>query len=205
MPLSPEQVYARVVELVGVEGRLPMPPVSTWDIFPWEQVGDTWLPKVVRPPVDEEEPRWGEGGKPCWCEKGGDPEHAVWRNDNWLVTTTPKPSGMPLIMFLQPHEHMDMSDLDDEQAAELGRIEVWLHRIMSHLPHVGRVHVAKWGDGGAHLHLWFIARYARLPNILGSMAVEWDEILPPPPDDVWRADLRWVAERLANHDGECLV
>ena len=48
MPLSPEEIYKKVVEQVGPDGRLPMPPVAEWDTFPWEQVGDTWLPKVVQ-------------------------------------------------------------------------------------------------------------------------------------------------------------
>ena len=77
MPLSPEEIYANVVEQVGPEGRLPMPPVAEWDVFPWEQVDGTWLPKVVRPPLDAEPPRHGEGDRP----------QASWRNDRWLVTS----------------------------------------------------------------------------------------------------------------------
>ena len=73
------------------------------------------------------------------------------------------------------------------------------------MPHIGRVHVCRWGDGSAHLHSWFIARYERLPNILGSMAIEWDEMLPPPPEQVWRGDLKYVADRMANHDGVSLI
>jgi diadenosine tetraphosphate (Ap4A) HIT family hydrolase len=205
MPLSPEEIYAKVVEQVGPEGRLPMPPVAEWDIFPWEQVGDTWLPKVVQPPLAAEPPRWGEGDKPCQCEDGEEPPHAIWRNDRWVVTSRDKPSGMPLMLFLHSREHLDLADLDDDMASEYGRVQVWLHRIMARLPHIGRVHVNRWGDGGSHLHVWFIARYERLPNILGSLAVEWDEMLPPPPEDVWRADLKHVADRLANHDGVSLI
>ncbi|HEX5988395.1 MAG TPA: hypothetical protein VFY86_17855 [Nocardioides sp.] len=63
MPLSPEEIYKKVVEQVGPDGRLPMPPVAEWDTFPWEQVGDTWLPKVVQPPLEEEPPRHGEGDR----------------------------------------------------------------------------------------------------------------------------------------------
>ncbi len=204
--MSPEEVYARVVEQVGVDGRLPMPPVASWDIFPWEQVGDTWAPKVVRPPLDAEPPRWGESAdKPCACEKGEEPSDQLWRNERWVVTSRDRPSGLPLMVFLHSREHLDLTDLDDAMASELGRISVWLHRIMSNLPHIGRVHVCKWGDGGSHLHVWFFARYERLPDILGSMAIEWDEMLPPPPEEVWRADLRYVAQRLAHHDGTALV
>ncbi len=204
--MSPEEVYALVVEQVGEGGRLPMPPVATWDIFPWEQVGDAWQPKVVQPPLDAEPPRWGESDdKPCECAGGAEHRNQIWRNERWVVTSRDAPSGLPLMLFLHSREHLDLTDLDDEMAAEYGRIQVWLHRIMSNLQHIGRVHVCKWGDGGSHLHLWFLARYERLPNILGSMAVEWDEMLPPPSEEIWRADLAHVAERLANHDGTALV
>ena len=215
MPLSPEEVYARVVEQVGEGGRLPMPPVAEWDIFPWEPVGGTWQPKVVEPPLAQEDPRWGEGDRTCECGVSATstsqpdpdwlPKNSVWRNERWAVSSTDRPGGLPLILFLHPREHLDLGDLDDEMAAEYGRISIWLHRIMSRLPHIGRVHVCRWGDGGSHLHVWFLARYERLPHILGSMTTEWNEMLPPPPEDVWRADVKHVAERLAHHDGECLV
>ena len=201
MPESAEEVYARVVALVGEDGRLPMPPVEEWDIFPWE---GEMVPKVVQRPVDAEAPRWGEGDKPCDCRER-EPEHAIWRNERWVVTATEKPGGLPLMLFLHPREHMDFQDMDDELAGEFGRVTNWLHRIMANLPNIGRVHVCKWGDGGSHMHVWFIARTARLPHILGSMAVEWNEMLPPTPEDVWRADLATVARKLANHDGVALV
>ena len=201
MPESAEEIYARVVSLVGRQGRLPMPPVEQWDIFPWE--GEL-VPKVVQPPVDAEAPRWGEGGKPCDC-RTGEPENTVWRNDRWLVTTTGEPGGLPLMLFLRTREHMDFQDMDDDLAAEFGKITGWLHRIMANMPNIGRVHVCKWGDGQSHMHVWFIARPARIPHIAGSMAVEWNGMLPPGPEDVWRADLKHVADRLATHDGRALV
>jgi hypothetical protein len=76
---------------------------------------------------------------------------------------------------------------------------------MSNLPYVGRVHVFRVGDGVSHLHVWFVARPERLPGIVGSMAMEWDDILPPPPEEVWRADLGTVARQLATHDGRALA
>jgi hypothetical protein len=202
MPESAEEVYARVVAQVGVDGRLPMPPVHEWDVFPWEgEIGT----KVLGPPVEHETPRRGEEiGDPCWrCDN--ETKNAIWRNDDWLVTSTGTPPGLPLILFLESREHMDFIDMGDEMASEWGRISNHLHRIMSHLPNIGRVHVCKWGDGGFHLHTWFIARTARLPQVLGSYAAEWNEILPPVPEDVWRADLATVATKLANHDGEALI
>ena len=65
MPESAEEVYARVVAAVGEGGRLPMPPVGEWSIFPWEMVDGELKPKVLQPP-GEEPPRWGEApDKPC--------------------------------------------------------------------------------------------------------------------------------------------
>jgi diadenosine tetraphosphate (Ap4A) HIT family hydrolase len=201
MPETAEEVYARVVAQVGEGGRLPMPPTHEWDIFPWE---GEMVPKVLKPPVEAEEPRWGEGDKPCSCESDA-PHNAIWRNDRWVVTSTEKPSGLPLILTLSPIEHLDFSDLDDDLAAEYGKVSNWLHRIMAGLPNIGRVHVCKWGDGGSHMHVWFIARTARLTTILGSPAIEWDEMLPPVPEDIWRADVHEVARKMATHDGKALV
>jgi diadenosine tetraphosphate (Ap4A) HIT family hydrolase len=201
MPESAEEIYARVLAHVGEGGRLPMPPSHEWDIFPWE---GEMAPKVVQPPVEAEEPRGGEGGRPCSCENG-EPENMIWRNDRWAVTSRDEPSGLPLVLTLQPLEHLDFSDMDDDLAAEYGKVSNWLHRIMAGLPNIGRVHVCKWGDGGAHMHVWFVARPARMPNILGSPAIEWDEILPPVPEEVWRADLHEVARKMATHDGKAVA
>jgi hypothetical protein len=205
MPESPEDLYARIVAQVGADGRLPMSPVAEWDVFPWEVVDGALVPKVVGPPLEEEAPRAGDpGGRPCGTCAGAGAESRIWENERWTLRPADR-GGMPLVLFLEPREHLDLTDLDDEMAAEYGRLSVWLSRIISNLPHVGRVHTFRVGDGGAHLHEWFIARPARFANILGSMAMEWDEMLPPPPEDVWRADLKAVAERLATHDGVALV
>jgi len=205
MPESPEDLYARIVDQVGSDGRLPMSPVAEWDVFPWEVVDGTLVAKVLAPPLDAEVPRTGDpGGKPCGICAGAGADERIWENDRWTLKPMPR-AGMPLILMLEPREHLDYTDLDDDLAAECGRLNVWLCRIMSNLPHVGRVHVMRIGDGGSHLHIWFIARPERMPGILGSMAMEWDEMLPPPPEDVWRADLKAVAERLATHDGRSLA
>jgi len=206
MPESAEEVYARVVAAVGEHGRLPMPPVYEWDMFPWEVIDGELQPKVVQAPyAAAEPPRWGEApDKPCGTCSGAEGDTVIWENDRWFVNRAEKPGGLPLVLFLKPKEHLDLPDLDDPMAAEYGRISTWLCRIMSNLPHIGRVHVNRWGDGGSHLHTWFIARTARLPHIIGSMAVEWEEMLPPVPEHIWLADARAVASRLATHDGRAI-
>lgn len=200
MPESAEEVYARVVDAVGKGGRLPRPGYGEWDIFPWEAVDGAVAPRVLQPPVDEPT-RAGEGDKPCDACAGFDPERVVWEDDNWVLVHRGQPSGLPLVLVLYTREHLDFGDLDDDLASEYGRIANRLVRIIEHLPHIGRVHVQRIGDGGMHLHIWFLGRTHRLANVLGSPAAEWDDILPPGPEDVWREDLHAVATKLANWGG----
>jgi hypothetical protein len=205
MPESPEQIYARVVAAVGEGGRLPMPPVGEWEIFPRELVDGELQPKVLRAPLAEEAPRAGAGGVDCHLCSGIGDGVKVWESWNFHVMRPAAPTGLPLVLWLNANEHLDFTDLSDDLAAEFGRISVWLCRIMSNLPGIGRVHVNRWGDGSEHMHAWFAARPARLPGILGSLAVEWNEMLPPGPRDVWEADIKAVAAKLATHDGRALV
>ena len=197
-------MYARVVGAVGPEGRLPMPDYGGWDIFPWEVADGAVAPRVLQPPGDES-PREGEGDRPCAACAGFPADMVVWEDESWVLTHRGQPSGLPLVLMLNSREHLDFGDLDDDLASEYGRIANRLVRIIEHLPHIGRVHVQRIGDGGAHLHIWFLARTHRLANVLGSPAAEWDDILPPGPEDVWREDLRTVAAKLANWGGTARV
>lgn len=203
MPESPEEIHARVVAAVGEGGRLPVSPSTAWDIFPWEVVDGALQPKVLGPPAEREEPRSGIDGEDCAVCLGQDGVR-IWESWNFHVVRPERPSGLPLVLRLCSNEHLDLTDLGDDQAAELGKVSVWLTRIMSNLPHVGRVHVARWGDGSEHLHVWFFARPERLLGIRGSLAAEWNEMLPPVAEDVWLADCASVARKLATHDGRVL-
>ena len=200
MPESAEEVYARVVGAVGPEGRLPMPDYGGWDIFPWEVAGGAVAPRVLPPPSDES-PREGEGDRPCAACAGFPPERVVWEDENWVLTHRGQPSGLPLVLMLNSREHLDFGDLDDDRASEYGRIANRLVRIIEAMPGIGRCHVNRWGDGSAHSHIWFFARPEGFAQIKGSYAVEWDDILPPVPDEVRRADLHTVAVKLANWGG----
>ncbi len=204
MPESAAEIHARIASVAGEGGRLPTPPLAGWDIFPWEVVDGALVPKVL-PSPGAEAPRAGEVAEAdcptCTRDRGAD----IWENDRWVVTRPAGPSGLPVVLFLQTKEHLDFTDLDDEMAAEYGRLSIWLTRIIAHLPEIGRVHVSRWGDGSAHLHVWFMARTRGLSGVLGSFAAEWKDILPPVPEDVWRADLATIAQKLANHDGKAMV
>ena len=205
MAESAEELYARVVAKVGEEGRLPMPPVHEWEMFPWELVDGELVPKVVQPPLAEEPRRAGAGGIGCQLCDGSRDGVRIWESWDFHLMRPARPSGLPLVLWLNLNDHADFNELTDDQASEWGRLSVWLTRIMTNLPGVGRVHVNRWGDGSEHMHAWLVARPERLPGIVGSLAVEWDEMLPPVPEDVWLEDCRLVATKLAHHAGRALV
>ncbi len=200
MPESAEEVYQRIVAVTGDGGRLPMPASGGWDIFPWDVVDGALAPKVVQP--GDEPGRYGEDpAKPCPECSGIDPARIVWEDEQWLLTHPGEPTGLPLVLMLHTREHQDFGELDDEMASQYGRISNRLVRIIENFPNIGRVHVSRWGDGGAHFHVWFFARTRGLMPVLGSPASEWDDILPAGDEDVWRADLSTVATKLANWGG----
>jgi diadenosine tetraphosphate (Ap4A) HIT family hydrolase len=187
MPETPEELHRR-----AQEHGLRMPPVHEWETFPFE--GDI-RPRELLPPLATEEPRSGEGGDPCRrCAL--DESVIIWSNERWIVHSAHEPTGLPVIVMMQSREHIDFEDLDDERAADLGRMLRRVERAVAGVPHVGRVHVCRWGDGTAHLHFWFIARPERLAQLRGSFAAIWDDVLPPLPEDVWRENLALVARAL---------
>jgi len=203
MPESADEVYARVLAAQGTDGHLPMPSTESWDIFPWTVVDGALAPRTIPAPSDDPARSGEDGGEPCRpCDEGFDPETVVWDDDVWVLTHKGAPSGLPLWLTLHTRDHLDMGNLDDDQASQLGRITNRLVRIIENLPNIGRVHVNRWGDGGSHFHQSFVARTAGLTNVLGSPTIEWDDIIPPGPEDVWRADLHTVATKLANWGGE---
>ena len=189
MPESPEQLYKRVAN------DLRMPAVAEWDTFPFD--GDM-RPRALRPPVESEAPRSGAGGVDCWACSSPDVDY-VWRSERWRVRPTVKPTGLPLVLFLEPREHFaDPGDLPDDLAAELGTLLARVERAVRSIDGVGRVHVCRWGDGTEHLHWWFIARPARMPQLIGSFAAIWDDILPPVPEAIWRENIAIVVRQLAS-------
>lgn len=189
---TPEELYERALAAADVEGRLPLPPVDTWETFPFD--GELRA-RPLLPPLPSEQPRLGEDAADCWrCAL--DEEDAIWSDEHWLLAPLAEPSGLPVIVILQPRAHHDLGDLPPDLAAELGPLIVRIERAVAAVGEIGRVHVGRWGDGSAHLHFWFMARPARLPQTVGSFAAIWDDILPPTPEPIWRANLAAVAAAL---------
>jgi diadenosine tetraphosphate (Ap4A) HIT family hydrolase len=187
VPETPEELYARAA------GALRMPEVETWDTFPFD--GDL-APRPLLPPVESEAPRRGAGGVDCGRCNAPDSEFD-WVSDRWRLHALAQPSGLPVVLLLEPRLHVgEPGDLPDELAAELGLLIKRIESAIRSIGEIGRVHVCRWGDGGEHLHWWFMARPARLPQLIGSFAAIWDDILPPTPEGVWRENIAAVAAAL---------
>jgi hypothetical protein len=178
-----------------------LPDFVNWPSFPFE--GDLRV-KPLEDPVDSEPPRQGEeeGG----CSACSAPDEAyIWVNERWRVRSMERPTGLPMVLILESRSHLDLGDLPNLLAAELGVMTVRLERAVRSLDGVARVHVNRWGDGSAHLHLWFLARpYGRL-QLRGSFLSLWDDILPAVGESSWKENLALVAAWLAEFGGKPLA
>jgi hypothetical protein len=101
-----------------------------------------------------------------------------------------------MVVFLETRAHYDFGDLPDELAVELGPMLLKVERAVSAIGDIGNVHVCRWGDGSEHLHWWFMGRPARIPQLIGSFAAIWDDIVPPLPEEIWNANVEIVRREL---------
>jgi hypothetical protein len=178
-----------------------VPEFTKWPSFPFE--GDIRV-KQIDDPVDVEPSRKGEDSADCVACAAPD-EAYIWVSDRWRVRAMDQPSGLPMVLILESRSHLDLGDLPNLLAAELGVMTVRLERAIRSLDDVARVHVNRWGDGSAHLHMWFLARpYGRL-QLRGTFLSLWDAILPPIPEMQWRENLAMVAAWLAEFGGRPLA
>ncbi|MGI8524222.1 MAG: hypothetical protein ACR2K3_13090 [Nocardioides sp.] len=202
-PESAEDYYARIAAATDGDDRLAVAveEMPGWDIFPFEI--DSLRIKPLQPLADEEPPRGGEDPATCWCASEPDPgflEQRVWGNGRWWLTLNTD-MKLPIAMNLVPAHHCDLTDVPDGLADEMGRIIVVVSAAVEALPSVGRVQIAKYGDGGAHLHLFFFGRPARMLQLRGSPMLDWEENLPAVPLEVLRANAEFVAERVVDRIG----
>jgi len=197
-PESAEDFYARVLAATDEERRLTVAveEMPGWDIYPFEI--DSLRIKPLQPLADAEPPRGGEDPADCSCGGPEDPglaERTVWSNDRWLLTLDTF-MKLPIGVNLGPREHCDLPTVPDHLAGEMGRLVVAVSAAIESLPSVGRVQLAKYGDGGAHLHLFLFGRPARMLQLRGSPLLDWEENLPPVPREVHRANAAHVARHL---------
>ena len=186
MAETPEELHARAA------GALGMPPVETWESWPFE--GEA-RPRPLASPAAAEEPRHGEGGIDCNACDTPDGEY-IWTDERWRLRPYREPA-LPVIVLLEPREHYaEPGDLPEDLAAECGVLLGRIERAIRKVPHIGRVHVCRWGDGSEHLHWWFMARPARFPQLIGSFAAIWEDVLPRLPEDVRQSNLDLVVAAL---------
>lgn len=180
MPESPEELYERAKD------ALRMPPLEEWDTFPFE---GEMRPRPLQPPTEVDKPRVGAGGVDCWACTAADDDF-IWTNERWRLVAGEAAHALPVVVLLMPREHFaDPGDLPDDLAAELGVQLARIERAVRSVGEIGRVHVCRWGDGSEHLHWWFMARPARIPQLIGSFAAIWDDVLPPIPQTVRQENL----------------
>jgi diadenosine tetraphosphate (Ap4A) HIT family hydrolase len=187
VPETPEQFVERA------RGALRTPPVEEWETWPFE---GAVRPRELAPPEAEERPRNGAGGVDCRRCATPDEEY-LWTTERWRLWAFGQPTGLPVVVLLEPRDHFaEPGDLPDDLAAELGVLLARVERAVRGVGEIGRVHVCRFGEGGEHMHWWFIARPARIPQLASSFAAIWDDVLPPTPEDVWRDNLAAVRRAL---------
>jgi diadenosine tetraphosphate (Ap4A) HIT family hydrolase len=186
MPETPEQLHARVAD------GLRTPPVHEWDSWPFEgEIRPKTLAPLSPEPVIE-----GQGGVDCRACAKPDSDY-LWADERWRVTSLGEPSGLPVIVILEPREHFaGPAELPDalarEQGLMLGRVE----RAVLSVDGIARVHIGRWGEGAEHLHWWFFGRPEGFGQLRSSFAEIWDDVLPPTPRGIWEDNLERVARAL---------
>jgi len=183
----------RAREAAGPDGRPALPRVAGWPIFPFETEG--LRVRTLEDPVLPEPPRRDEDAATCTvCAR---PDDAfVWCGDRWRISLSPAPGSLPTLV-LHPRDHVDFADLTEQQGAEMGVLLVRMERALASIGGVGRVHVYKWGDGGAHLHVLVVARPGGMMQLRGMFLSTWMDVLPPLPAEEWAALRSHLAARLA--------
>jgi len=153
-------------------------------------------PLVTRAPAARqipEPPRRGEAGGPPCRICSGETTTAVWSDDNWTLHP-PVGGSLPGAVWIASREHVDsFSDLPEHLATDFGRVVARAERAILSLGDVGRVHVYRWGDGGAHFHVWLIPRPLGMVEATGMYLPLWEDVLPNVTDE----ELREAANRVA--------
>ncbi len=195
MPLRLDafDMTARARTAYGPGGRLAPPHTTGWPIFPFET--DNLRVKHLEDPVVPEPPRRDQTPDECATCRGED-DHFVWNGERWRVSMSDEPLSLPAAV-LHTREHLDFDALTDELAAEMGVLLIRIQRALAAIEGVGHVHLYMWGDGGAHLHIFVVARPLGMMQLRGLFLTTWLHTLPPLRRELWAAIRSHVATTLA--------
>jgi diadenosine tetraphosphate (Ap4A) HIT family hydrolase len=157
---------------------------------------DPLIPRHPAPRTIPEPPRRGEEGGPPCSICAGETTEAVWSDERWTLHP-PTGSSLPGTVWLASRAHVDsFCDLPDELASDFGRVAARIERAILGLGDVARVHLYRWGDGGAHFHVWFLPRPLGMVEAVGHALAVWEDVLPNVPDEELAAAARRIARAL---------
>lgn len=198
MPETAQQWYDRVSAAIAADGYRE----SDWGQWPTWPFDGELTPRRLDPP-GEEQPRRGIDGVDCRsCQTGRElPAHDVLWFDGHYYLTWARGQALPFGAFLMPREHADLATLSPVVAARGGELLSLVERAAVDVLDVPRIQVARWGDGGEHLHWWLYARPTGMNQLRGTFLSHWDDILPVRDEAAQRADMVLVARRLAELAG----
>lgn len=175
-------------------------PIERFPYFRDAVVSDPLEIAALEPPQIPEPPRGGAGGVDCRGCTADDADF-LWTDAHWRVHTLDEPQPLFVVLVVPRGHYEDLPDLPPDRAAELGPLLARMEAALRALGDVGQVHTHKWGDGGAHLHLWQIVRPQGMLQARGVGLPVWLRALPPLPPEVWEAACRDFARELARGGG----
>ena len=172
-----------------------------------ELIADTWFPfegdlvvKPLDPLVIPEPDRHGSTAETCGSCRRVDDSY-VWTDEAWRITGV-VPTQIPGIVLLETRAHIDsFTDMPADLLAALGPMIARVEKAVESLGDIGRVHVNRWGDGGAHFHLWFMPRPLGRLQLRGSMLAMWLDLMPDLPDDEVQGALAAIGAAMARDGG----
>lgn len=156
-------------------------------------------PLTIREPAARqipEPPRRGEpGGPPCGICTGL-ATTALWSDDHWTLHP-PVEGSLPGAIWIASKAHFDsFADMPNDAAASFAGIVARAERAILALGDIARVHVYRWGDGGAHFHVWLIPRPLGMVEAAGMMLPVWEDALPNVTDEELLAAAKRVADAM---------
>lgn len=153
-------------------------------------------PLVAREPGPRqvpEPPRVGEpGGPPCRiC--AGRTTAAVWSDEHWTLHP-PVQGSLTGAVWIASRQHFDsFADMPAAAAESFAGVVARAERAILSLGDIARVHLYRWGDGGAHFHIWLIPRPLGMLEAAGMMLPLWEDALPNVSDEQLADAARRVA------------
>jgi diadenosine tetraphosphate (Ap4A) HIT family hydrolase len=162
-------------------------------LFPWLRNLDL---KPIPPLVIPEPARSGETEDDCASCHNDDGGY-LWTDDSWRLWPM---TSFPLrgCVMLESRAHVDsFADMPSALLGGLGPVVARVERAVLSIGEVGRVHIARWGDGSGHFHLWFLPRPLGAMHMRGSGLVPWVEALDPTPDALISEAHRAIADAMS--------